>query len=159
MNITDELRKYAESECTRCGGRKDLLHIADRIDVTYKHAIGYVDNRDSETMAENGWGRLPKDANGKYIHIGDIMEWPSGETFEVIGVGGIGGDTLFYIDNDDSIVADWTKASNKRHHKKTVEDMLFEMYDRLDEPSGNDSNKTLEEIITEYAAKLQLKEE
>ena len=156
MSITNELREWASTKVPYGYGYQ-LLAIADRIDTEHKHAIGYVDDRDSETMAENGWGKLPKDANGKYIHIGDIMEWPSGETFEVIGIGGIGGDTLFYIDNDDSIVADWTRASNKRHHKQTVEDMLTEFAAKLIERSEL-TNGTAQ-TIAEYAAKLQLKED
>ena len=34
-----------------------------------------------------------------------------------------------------------------------------QMYDRLDEPSGDDQNKHAEEIIAEYVDKLRLREE
>jgi len=68
--------------------------------------LGEQDDRD-------GWVRLPVDADGEYIHIGDVMEWPDdGKTFEVVGIGD--GWTLFYVENG---LAEWTRAENKRHHR------------------------------------------
>ena len=63
-----------------------------------------------------GWAALPRDADGAPCHIGDVMEWPGGETFEVVG---IGDGTLFYLDGDcaTEMSADWTGASTKYHHK------------------------------------------
>ena len=84
--ITDELREYVQDwrdtpslmdDLDRGdidGILEDFLRIADRIDIAHKHAIGYVDDRDPETMAEHGWVRLPVDADGVPIHIGDRME-------------------------------------------------------------------------------------
>jgi len=102
-----------------------------------------------DAMAEHGWARLPRDADGKYIRIGDVMEWcDSGETLTVEG---IGSDALFYIDGEN---AEWTAARNKRHHAPTVEDVLREMADRCyadeDEPRDRDA------IVAEFAAKLRL---
>ena len=71
MSITDELRKYAKGYETLVNHR--LLEIADRIDAEHKRAIGYVDDRDPETMEENGWVKLPVDADGVPIHIGDML--------------------------------------------------------------------------------------
>jgi len=56
---------------------------------------------------------LPKDMNDEPIHIGDVMEWYDGETFEVVG---IGDGVLFYV-KDGHEQADWTGASTKRHHQ------------------------------------------
>lgn len=162
MSITDELREYIWQHATN---NDELRAIADRIDIAHKHAIGYVDDRDPETMAENGWVKLPKDSDGEYIHIGDVMQWPEdGDTFEVVGIGEDG--VLFYFDpNAEDETADWTASQNKRHHHApTVEDVLrgvvtlcrntwkegsaFEFYDVDDVmKSGN---------IAEYAAKLRL---
>lgn len=76
MSITDELREWWVHRFPVMDGNlhNDFTAIANRIDIAHKHAIGYVDDRDPETMAENGWVRLPKDADGEYIHIGDRME-------------------------------------------------------------------------------------
>lgn len=73
MSITDELREFAdEFERTEWNGLAERAReIADRIDAEHKHAIGYVDDRDPETMAELGWVKLPVDADGVPWHIGD----------------------------------------------------------------------------------------
>lgn len=66
---------------------------------------------------------LPVDADGEYIHIGDVMEWPEdGETFEVVGIGD--GWTLFYVIEDG--VAEWTRAESKRHHQPDTWERIIE---------------------------------
>jgi len=102
--ISDEIRKWCadlDSDDILCT-TATLYTLADRID---------------RELVE-----LPKDADGEYIHIGDVMEWcDSGETLTVEG---IGSDVLFYIDGEN---AEWTAARNKRHHHEpTVEDVLRE---------------------------------
>ena len=99
---------------------------------------------------DRGWIELPKDADGEYIHIGDVMEWPEdGETFEVVGIGD--GWTLFYVIEDG--VAEWTRAESKRHHHEpTVEDVLREFTHAI----LNQKPEFREENIAEYAAKLRL---
>lgn len=137
--ISDELREWCESENeTGCGGFvtgysfEELCDLADRID---------------SEMVE-----LPKDADGEYIHIGDVMEWcDSGETLTVEG---IGSDVLFYIDGEN---AEWTAARNKRHHHEpTVEDVLREFAEKVIDSQIPSVHPTYEEAITEYAAKLRL---
>lgn len=111
---------------------------------------------------ESHYMMLPKDADGEPIHVGDVMEWPDGNTFEVVGVDNIG--TLYYIDAEEDGI-DWTNASDKHHHHEpTVEDVLrgvvtlchntwkdesaFKLYDVDDVmKSGN---------IAGFAAKLRL---
>ena len=103
-----------------------------------------------DAMAEHGWVKLPKDADGEYIRIGDVMEWPDGKTFEVVG---IGDGVLFYAEDEDG-PADWTGATTKRHHHvPTVEDVLEEL---LREYERDDSELTTGEIIERFAAKLRL---
>lgn len=180
MSITDELRAYTEKQIKWLDMTKvhyhKLFEIADRIDSEYQKELdewkakhgqmwlkGYRECHaelleGNETLASDlescGWVRLPKDADGEPVRIGDVMEWPTtGETFEVVG---IGDGTLFYID-DSSEQADWTGASTKRHHKSpTVEGVLEEMLDAWGELPSNATN---EEIIAEYASKLQLRGE
>ena len=80
MSITDELRKYTESDCSRCGGRKDLLDIADRIDAEYKKALHDAIHNALANGAKSELRQiadthiaLPVDADGVPIHVGDIM--------------------------------------------------------------------------------------
>lgn len=57
---------------------------------------------------------LPVDADGVPIHVWDVMEWPDGSTFDVVG---ISANTLFYVEHDFDDSAQWTAAHNKRHHQ------------------------------------------
>lgn len=148
MAITDELRKWAQI----CGIKYDskLYEIADRIDAEHRSALEKLAAQVDES--EDGWVRLPVDADGVPIHVGDVMEWPTtGETFEVVG---IGGGTLFYVDGARDF-ADWTGASTKRHHHApTVEDVLREFAREIDA----DAYGITDAKVAEFAAKLRLAE-
>lgn len=181
MSITDELRGYVkhldslfDDLCMVC---EKLTAIADRIDAEHKRAIGYVNDYDPETMAEHGWVRLPKDADGEYIHIGDEMDGVdkydtlrevSGEVV-TIHFDGMGSGTyshsvglrvwsedhksyhVSYIDPDASVY--------RHHHKPTLEDVLEKalneaaMLDRSDGywPSAADVTN----LVNECAAKVR----
>lgn len=173
MAITDELREYArhlhnvwyDPQCnvytyTTMDNAPSLdavrldehvLAIAKRIDAEHERvrAESIIDMTD-EAMAEHGWLRLPKGADGEPIHIGDVMEWPDGETFEVIG---IGDDLLFYVEGNDDVIADWTIASTKHHHGATVEDVLRDYASRILIADCIDDE---DKLVAEYAAKLRL---
>ena len=96
---------------------------------------------------------LPKDADGECIHVGDVMEWPDGETFDVIG---IGDGVLFYTESECGGPAEWTGASNKRHHHApTVEDVLTEFGIDWEHESDCEDRAAL---LKEYASKLRLVE-
>ena len=182
MSITDELRKWAKVfECVwfkpaskevviTTGGSMPVDHvnmrlfiegIADRIDEEHERvrAESIIDMTD-DAMAEHGWVRLPKDADGEYIHIGDVMEWPNGETFEVVG---IGDGTLFYVEGDGDALADWTGASTKRHyHAPTVEDVVTDLCEHVWETAllgGTWSDSPVESYIADFAKRLRLAKE
>ena len=132
--ISDEIREWCDFYCDRpiYGCDLNKLHdLADRID--------------AETV------ELPKDADGEYIHIGDVMEWyDSGETLTVEG---IGRDVLFYIDGEN---AEWTAARDKHHHHEpTVEDVLIKMLEKAVGYSDAHTTVALNAIV-ECAAKLRL---
>lgn len=89
MSITNELKKYALGWDEGNLVRHDLLVIADHIDVKYQKMLdehdserfnALMDARDKGVNAvlkePEGFGliALPKDADDKYIHIGDVME-------------------------------------------------------------------------------------
>ena len=148
-SITGELREVAaKTECAngRCEKlyRGDLERIADCIDVEYKRAVMSAMNdalyhANDENMAELGWVRLPKDADGKPVHIDDVMEWPmTGETFEVVG---IGDGVLFYVE-DGHELADWTGSSTKRHYapdtwERIIEDACKRAVDGYPDETGH----------------------
>ena len=92
MSITDELREYAN---TRISPNKGMLTaIADRIDAEHEKecAKSWMRGHDvwasvgnDDKMAELGWMRLPKDADGELVHLGDVMEVES-MTFRVASI-------------------------------------------------------------------------
>lgn len=171
MSITDELREWAEDNTlkdrvlTTCppqhavhGVLETLLRIADRIDAEHERAAMSAMNdalyyANDESMAELGWVHLPKDADGEYIRIGDVMQGEKVggglcEPFEVVG---------YIMSNGELEPMDEHKLPRKRkylhHHAPTVEDVLREMLDVWGELPSNATN---EAIIAEYAAKLRL---
>ena len=102
-----------------------------------------------DAMAEHGWVRLPLDADGVPIRIGDVMEWPDCSTAEVVG---IGDGTFFYVEDGED-AADWSCASDKiHHHAPTVEDVLREFAKRWDDPAHYAKG----ELVEAFAAKLRL---
>lgn len=105
-----------------------------------------------EDLEKAGWVKLPLDADGIPIRIGDVMEWPDTSTAEVVG---IGDGTFFYVEDGED-AADWSSASDKiHHHAPTVEDVLREFADRVCN-SGHQWGLDAADTIAEYAAKLRL---
>lgn len=161
MSITDELRKWVTDHYSGWPSKQSEGYaIADRIDAEHEKAtsefwarINAVPATD-ENMAEHGWVRLPVDANGEYIHIGDVMEGEKigggyGEPFEVVG---------YVMSNGELEPMDEHRNPRKRkylrhHHVPTVEGVLREMLCAWeDTPTG----EGVDGIIAEYAAKLRL---
>ena len=90
--ITDELREFVDGAdgyelwCPR--HKKELTAIADRIDAEYEKGIVDALLNDGlpmsdEIMAEHGWVRLPVDANGVPICVGNEVETIQGKRDEV----------------------------------------------------------------------------
>lgn len=151
MSITDELREWVTDHYSGWKSKQaEGIAIADRIDAEHERQLGvlYRDMSDAE------WIRLPVDADGVPIHVGDVMEWPDGETFDVIG---IGDGVLFYTESECDGPAEWTGTSTKRHHHApTVEDVLTEFGIDWEHESDCEDRAAL---LKEYAAKLQLRED
>lgn len=120
MSITDELRKSVTKGCghllgAKCDGYYELLAIADRIDARHERCMAdaALDAAPTEAQLHDlGYVKLPVDADGVPIHVGDVMEWPDGSTFDVVG---ISANTLFYVEHDFDNSAHWTVANNKFH--------------------------------------------
>lgn len=172
MSITDELREIAaKTECAngRCEKlyRGDLEHIADRIDAEHERqcAESWMRGHDawaaidrSDEMAEHGWIRLPKDADGEYIHEHDKVDWRDhpGTWHKNALVVAVCSDGCYVM--DDGMVFH-VHASDVRHYKQsTVEDVLREMCLEIDRRCERGSID-YDELFAEYAAKLRLAKE
>ena len=112
-----------------------------------------------ENMAADGWIRLPVDADGVPIRVGDVMDeqLPFGgyaapapvDTMELSrGAGGYG----WMVRLDSESGAFINPKLLRHHHAPTVEDVLREFVDALDIDRCDDPDAT----IAEYAAKLRL---
>lgn len=172
MAITDELRAWAHGPDEGDDWLDRIDEFYDRIDAEHERAMreeyqrgandgydmGFASADDwlaqhEDAMAEHGWVKMPVDAEGKPIRIGDVMEWcDSGETLTVEG---IGRDVLFYIDGEN---AEWTAARNKRHHHApTVEDVLDEFANAV--LGCDNTEESVQRVIDDYAKRLRLAEE
>ena len=165
MSITDELREYAGNFYLfrYKDVREKLDAIADRIDAEYEKSIVDALLNDGipatdENMAEHGWVRLPVDADGEYIHIGNVMDSDvdylfDGKPFKVCAL---------VLCEDGWEAADgrfgnrYKPDSLRHHHEPTVEDVLQEFAEKWsDMTCGSDEER---ELFAEYAAKLRLAE-
>ena len=161
MSITDELRSWA---ARRLAGWKmlreehdELTAIADRIDAEHERvrAESIIDMTD-ESMAEHGWIRLPKDADGVPIHVGDEVE-------EIDCDGGHRVVELRMCESGWWVTANGIcrRPHKYRHyHAPTVEDVLREFASDIADVLGGDDFRLddSDELFAEYAAKLWLAE-
>ena len=109
-----------------------------------------------ENMAEHGWVRLPVDAKGVPIHVGDVMEERSGHTFEVASIMVFGGSGNQLVFSDARNFSSFREPHDLRHHHApTVEDVLREFAAKLCIRDGFPT--ATEETFAEYAAKLTLR--
>ena len=150
--ITDELREYAEDwgwlDMSSKEAQDQIEAIADRIDAEHERqcAESWMRGHDawaaidrSDEMAEHGWVRLPKDADGEYIHIGDVMEI-DGEVLPPVS--GIGNGSVivgvFGVDKDDDI-SEVFSLDLMRHHQPDTRERIIE--DALDGYHDTDFDK------------------
>lgn len=174
MSITDELRSWA---ARRLAGWKmlreehdELTAIADRIDaeheakVSYWQGASYKDGYDEgfasaddwlaqheDAMAEHGWIRLPKDADGVPIHVGDEVE-------EIDCDGGHRVVELRMCESGWWVTANGIcrRPHKYRHyHAPTVEDVLAEFGIDWEHESDCEDRAAL---LKEYAKRLTLAE-
>lgn len=154
MSITDELRAWAKGPTLSSWMAEHLTTIADHIDAEHEKAtsefwqkINAVPATD-ENMAEHGWIRLPVDADGEPVHIGDVMAYADNtKPKEVIALV----PPAVFLTEDGPRYADMCR----HYHAPTVEDVLREMLDAWDELPCDATN---EAIVAEYAKRLQLRE-
>ena len=110
-----------------------------------------------DAMAEHGWVRLPLDAEGVPIHVGDVME-------NIVcppvhrEVTGVGVECFYGWDEGNGRYSQFGANCYRHHHAPTVEDVLREFADRVCN-SGHQWGLDAADTIAEYAAKLRLAEE
>lgn len=152
MSITDELRAWAKEHLSR----SSILAIADRIDAEHEKAEqDLIDaNNQMEQLCECSI-RLPVDADGEYIHVGDVLT--DGEyKFKVFELAAFGDGSWSIRDENGNA---WAACGVTHHHEPTVEDVLREFAEKITDSQIPDVHPTYEEAIAEYAAKLQLRED
>ena len=152
MSITDELREWWVLEFPIMDKKlhKDFTAIADRIDAEHESACAeaYGNGVMSVPIAldESAWVELPKDADGEYIHVGDVLDG-YGKTIEVVELR-YGRSGWVLISRDGNGYADTFAFT---HHAPTVEDVLREFAYGLGVPVADS-------YVAATAAKLRLAE-
>lgn len=120
-----------------------------------------------DAMAEHGWVRLPLDANGDVLHIGELVdeELPFGgyappapiDTME-LSRDASGYRWMVKLDAENRALIN--PKLLRHHHAPTVEDVLREftdeVWDRCCE-GATASDSGIDELVAEYAAKLALR--
>lgn len=174
MSITNELREQLlyHTPAVDAG----LTAIIDRIDAEYQKAEDEWKAKNGETwlrgyaechaelmegneaiaadLEKAGWVRLPKDADGEVIHIGDVMDNTHKRGFAAKTVIGIsyheGGKICVRVDENELRWHDPLKLHH--HHEPTVVEVLREMVVDWDcAPDGEDKD----DVLKEYAEKLR----
>ena len=148
MSITKELREHA-GEMAPQWEMGTLLAIADRIDAEHEAALL---NVHTDLMDARGWVRLPVDADGEYIHVGDKLDG-YGKTIEVVELR-YGRSGWVLISRDGNAYADTFAFAH--HHAPTVEDVLREF---VTEFNRDDTELCDEEIIERFSKRLRLRED
>lgn len=173
MSITDELREYTEKQIkwldmTKVHYRK-LFAIADRIDAEHERVVRerrrscvYYDPErhycSCHDFDVSGYVELPKDADGEPIRVGDVMDKGEvtcirdcGKGWEVVL------NNLYTYD-----------TPSLHHHKPTVEDVLREFADEMNQNLGMYTGEVIDadewrdadaKTVEKFAAKLRLAEE
>lgn len=111
-------------------------------------------------LQDHGYIVLPRDADGEYVYVGDVMEDADGEVFTVSSI-----DYGFHLPNRESaawmlwsIDAEFNEPADqcRHHHEPTVEDVLREFAEKITDSQIPGMRPTYDEVIAEYAAKLRL---
>lgn len=153
MGITDELRKWGYGFC---GDTHDVVTaIADRIDAEHEKAEqDLIDaNNQMEQLCECSI-RLPVDADGVPIHVGDSIEIIGGEDGVAVAIELCedGGWNVSMRPTGWDTPTLFAAESVRHHHAPTVEDVLREFAYGLGVPVADS-------YIAASAAKLRLAKE
>lgn len=128
-----------------------------RVRDAYNREVGslrdetYVDTMSDADLAEHGLVRIPVDADGVPIHVGDVVT--DGKYTFVVYELAVFGDGSWSIRNEDGNA--WAACDVTHHHEPTVEDVLCELLNEYRE-----GGCALEETrLSDYADKLRMVDE
>lgn len=152
MSITDELRNEVFHAPMEPDQRGRFIAIANRIEAEHVGAQRRWMAELDAARDRDGYIALPKDADGEYIHVGDMMDTEHFGTVEVEGF--IHNAVAFYNYSGQPAYLCTSPANLcHHHHEPTVEDVMVEF--ATDWESAQDGeDKTA--VLKEYAAKLRL---
>ena len=168
MSITDELRKYARGYELTVNHK--LLEIADRIDAEHERALAEqfesltvdMTPMTDENMAEHGWVRLPVDADGEVIHIGDRVE-DNERVVRIVLTDG-SWEPSVYVEKLPNVLHEHFCNEIVHYHEPTVEDVLRKFAEKMNENMGMYTGEVIDAeewgtadsaTISEYADKLR----
>ena len=169
MTATDELREYvinADGMGMTHGHAKSIYAIADRIDAEHEADVStacrLAAGLDNDALAKRGYIKLPVDADGVPIHIGDYLHCDeTGRDFPCRGYccsvvkNGERRWTVECSYDAYSGTSEYASARRCRHrHAPTVEDVLREFFSRY--VTTKETKAEDDAILAEYAAKLRL---
>ena len=150
MSITDELRKWAHGPDEGDDWLDRIDEFCDRIDAEHEAVVStacrLAAGLDDDALAKRGYIALPVDADGEYIHVGDVL-YGYGKTIEVVELR-YGRSGWVLISRDGNGYADTFAFTH--YHAPTVEDVLREFADEVKRCCDT------QDTIAEYAAKLRL---
>lgn len=160
MSITNGLRNYAHAFSPTANTK--LLEIADHIDEEHKKSVKDALNdalfhANEDDMAELGWTRLPVDDDGEVVRVGSLCKvYPFGEPAKRVRALRVSEFGWFVIFEDGT---EEQRYRIRVYKPPTTEDVLDEFASAYDRIGGSDEeHQKYLDLIAEYAAKLQLKE-
>ena len=150
----------------------DSMHETDAWKLGYDEGFASADDwlgQHEDAMAEHGWVRLPVDADGAPIHVGDSIEIIGGEDGVAVAIELCedGGWNVSMRQTGWDTPTLFAAESVRHHHAPTVEDVLREFAQEMNENLGMYSGEAIDadewrdadaKTIAEYAAKLRLAE-
>jgi hypothetical protein len=159
MDITDELYKAVEKNMNEklyvVMKANALLDIADRIEEKHKEEMSEAYNdalhhANDKDMYALGWVKLPKDADGVSIKVGDMLADGLGRIIPVAALEL--DDDCWAIVTDDGHA--YRNPDTFTHHELTLEDVLSEFSEKVLD-SGHQWGLDAEDTIGEFAARIR----
>ena len=169
-SITDELRAWFKDRMFMGNGWREIRDIADRIDEAHERELRET-GEDIVRDVRREWVRLPLDADGVPICVGDVMECGDGTVFTVESISlhpfgwrcsGDGIDGSGY-----KCTAHPLPHSCRHHRTPTVEDVLREFGEKMGENKSRYVSDVWDmdewcaadrDTIAEFVKRLQLRE-
>lgn len=136
--------------------RERAEEMAERLDERYR--AGFDDGWGKAAVAAIDMMPLPLDADGEPIRIGDVLEGDySFLPAKVVGYHECCGDVLPIVENGGEFQVTCERVIH--HCEEDVEDVLREMLDEHHRWFDGEGERTIGEMVADYAGRLRLKED